>query len=60
MFDLPQAHATLLNEQRTMSGYTGDRVAQDGWAEVGVVFLSKPFCRADLAQIVRTTLDSTG
>jgi PAS domain S-box-containing protein len=42
-----------------MSGYTADRVAQDGWAEVGVTFLSKPFSGADLAQLVRTTLDGT-
>ena len=40
-----------------MSGYTEDRVAQDGWAEVGVAFLSKPFSGVDLAQLVRTTLD---
>jgi signal transduction histidine kinase len=42
-----------------MSGYTEDRVAQDGWAEVGVAFLSKPFSGIDLAQLVRTTLDGT-
>jgi signal transduction histidine kinase/DNA-binding response OmpR family regulator len=42
-----------------MSGYTEDRVAQDGWAEVGVAFLRKPFSGADLAQLVRTTLDGT-
>jgi two-component system, cell cycle sensor histidine kinase and response regulator CckA len=42
-----------------MSGYTEDRVAQDGWAEVGVAFLSKPFSGSDLAQLVRTTLDGT-
>jgi len=35
-------------------------VVQDGWAEVGVAFLSKPFSEADLAQIVRTTLDGAG
>ncbi|HEU5098954.1 MAG TPA: response regulator [Roseiflexaceae bacterium] len=43
-----------------MSGYTADRVVRDGWAEVGVAFLSKPFSGADLAQLVRATLDGTG
>jgi len=43
-----------------MTGYTDDMVVQHKVLEPGVQLLQKPFSKADLAQKVRSTLDSRG
>lgn len=40
-----------------MSGYTEDAVVHHGRLDAGVVLLSKPFRKNDLAQILRQALD---
>jgi PAS domain S-box-containing protein len=42
-----------------MSGYTENAIVHHGRLDPGVVLLSKPFRKADLAQVVRRTLDGT-
>ncbi|MDP2331945.1 MAG: ATP-binding protein, partial [Reyranella sp.] len=43
-----------------MSGYTEDAIGHHGRLDPGVLLLSKPFRRADLARMVRQALDGTG
>ena len=40
-----------------MSGYSADIVDQDFPVQIGVNFLAKPFQTAELAQIIRDSLD---
>ncbi|MDP2375976.1 ATP-binding protein [Reyranella sp.] len=42
-----------------MSGYTEDAIVNQGRLEPGVLLLSKPFRRADLARMMRQALDGT-
>ena len=41
-----------------MSGYTANAIVHHGRLDEGVMLLSKPFRRADLAQKVREAIDS--
>ena len=43
-----------------MSGYTHDAIVHQGRLDAGVLLLSKPFRRSDLAQIIRQALDDPG
>ena len=43
-----------------MSGYTEDAIVHHGRLDSGVLLLSKPFGKRDLAAIVRRALDGTG
>ena len=43
-----------------MSGYTNEALTQSGRLDAGVLLLSKPFRKADLAKIVRQALDGEG
>jgi len=58
--DLAQATQRLHPEMRTLyvSGYPRDTLMRDGRLDEGVVLLSKPFTRNDLAQAVRRVLDA--
>jgi hypothetical protein len=40
-----------------MSGYAENAVLHDGMPDAGVLLLSKPFRKQDLAQIIRQALD---
>jgi hypothetical protein len=42
-----------------ISGYAENVVLRDGQAEDGVLLLSKPFRKGDLARIIRQALDGT-
>jgi hypothetical protein len=42
-----------------MSGYTEDAIIHHGRLDEGVQLLQKPFRKADLARMVRGTLDRT-
>jgi hypothetical protein len=42
-----------------MSGYAEDAIVHNGIIDAGVVLLSKPFRKDELAQIVRSTLDDS-
>jgi CheY-like chemotaxis protein len=43
-----------------MSGYTEDAIIRHGRLDPGVLLLTKPFHKSDLAQILRQALDDTG
>jgi PAS domain S-box-containing protein len=43
-----------------MSGYTEDAIIHHGRLDAGVLLLSKPFGKRDLARIIRQTLDGAG
>jgi CheY-like chemotaxis protein len=42
-----------------MSGYAEDTIVHDGVIDAGVLLLSKPFGKSELAQAVRRALDAT-
>jgi hypothetical protein len=42
-----------------VSGYAENAVLHDGKADEGVILLSKPFRKSDLARTVRLALDTT-
>jgi YesN/AraC family two-component response regulator len=42
-----------------MSGYAEDAIVHNGIIDAGVVLLSKPFRKDELAQIARSTLDGS-
>ncbi len=41
-----------------MSGYVGDAFAEDGAIDPGVLLLTKPFTKSELAAMVRQALDT--
>jgi CheY-like chemotaxis protein len=43
-----------------MSGYSEDAIIHHGRLDAGVLLLSKPFRKGDLAKIIRLALDGTG
>ncbi|WP_347342477.1 response regulator [Bradyrhizobium brasilense] len=42
------------------SGYTDDAIDQDGKLEQGILFLAKPYSRAELARMLRVALREEG
>jgi PAS domain S-box-containing protein len=58
------ADAVALRWPRTrivfMSGYAGDAIVHDGVVDAGVLLLSKPFRKGELARMARRALDGAG